>query len=81
MWLLFGLSLGLASPPDNVDLSLIDKWNDGAEAMLDGTNGCWELVGHASGTGNLVDLGRRGAKLYSLGVFKRGSGPPFTLSR
>ena len=47
MWLLFGLSLGLASPPDNVDLSLIDKWNDGAEAMLDGTNGCWELVGHA----------------------------------
>jgi len=47
MWLGLLMSLAYSGPPENVDLGLIDKWNDGAEAMLDGTAGCWELVGHA----------------------------------
>jgi hypothetical protein len=47
MWLGFLLSLTYGGPPENVDLGLIDKWKDGAEAMLEGTSGCWELVGHA----------------------------------
>jgi len=47
MWLGILLSVAYSGPPENVDLGLIDKWNDGTEAMLDGTAGCWELVGHA----------------------------------
>jgi hypothetical protein len=47
MWFGIWWVVANAAPPENVDLSLIDKWNDGAEAMLDGTAGCWELVGHA----------------------------------
>lgn len=47
MWLSIWLSVALGAPPESIDLSVVDKWNDGAEAMLNGANGCWELVGHA----------------------------------
>lgn len=66
MWL--GLLVGFAygGPPENVDLGLIDKWNDGAEAMLDGTSGCWELVGHASWNWQLGRFGEtRGEAVFA----------------
>ena len=66
MWLGYLLSLAYGGPPENVDLGLIDKWNDGAEAMLDGTLGCWELVGHARWNWQLGRFGEtRGEAIFA----------------
>ena len=50
--------VALAAIPAHVDLNDLDKWEAGAEQVLDGPAGCWEMVGRASWN---WDIGRFGA--------------------
>lgn len=47
MWWL-AASLALAAVPSSVDLEELDLWEDGADRLLDGPEGCWEIVGQAT---------------------------------
>jgi len=50
--------MALAAIPAHVDLNDLDRWEAGAEEVLDGPSGCWEMVGRASWN---WDIGRFGA--------------------
>ena len=47
LWL-WGMALGWATVPDRVDVDNIEHWEAGMNRLLDGPEGCWELVGKAS---------------------------------
>ena len=64
MWALAS-ALAFASPPPNVDLEDIDKWEDAAEALLDLPNGCWEWVGQASWDWNTGRYATRGDAVFA----------------
>lgn len=42
------MALGWASVPDRVDVDNLEHWETGMNRLLDGPDGCWELVGKAS---------------------------------
>ena len=47
LWL-WAMALGWATVPDRVDVDNIEHWEAGMNRLLDGPEGCWELVGKAS---------------------------------
>ncbi|TVQ91571.1 MAG: hypothetical protein EA397_09520 [Deltaproteobacteria bacterium] len=56
--LLYLLSaLAFANTPAHVDLENVDLWAEGADTLLDGPPGCWEVVGRATWA---WDLGKYG---------------------
>lgn len=57
MWLTYFAAVARAEVPADVDLSDVLRWEDHAEDLLDGPEGCWEWVGDASWR---WDLGRFG---------------------
>ncbi len=50
--------IAFAAIPAHVDLNDLDRWEEGAEQVLDGPAGCWEMVGRATWD---WDSGRFGA--------------------
>lgn len=58
MWFALAAGAVLAASPPGLDLNDLDLWEASAAQVLDGPDGCWELVGRASWN---WDIGRWGS--------------------
>ncbi|MFT4628079.1 MAG: hypothetical protein ACI8PZ_006773 [Myxococcota bacterium] len=65
-------TLAFAQVPEGVDLEDLDRWDAGAEALLDGPAGCWEIVGKATWAWDFGRFGMSRGDAAFVGRFDNG---------